>query len=47
LFGNASQHVFPTDTNISDNKFEVNSALLIETIGAHSTQSSMDSYSKK
>jgi hypothetical protein len=32
LFGNASQHTFPAQTNVTENKFEVNSALLIETI---------------
>lgn len=32
LFGNASQHTFPAETNVTENKFEVNSALLIETI---------------
>ncbi len=32
LFGNASQHLNPQQTNVNDNKFEVNSALLIETI---------------
>lgn len=32
LFGNASQHTFVSETNLNDNKFEVNSALLIESI---------------
>jgi hypothetical protein len=32
LFGNASKHLNPDQTNLNDNKFEVNSALLIETI---------------
>ncbi len=33
LFSEAAQHVNPQITNINDNKFEVNEALLIETIG--------------
>ena len=33
IFNNASQHNFPGTTNLSDNKFEVNEALLVETIG--------------
>ena len=32
MFANASQHAFPGDTNLSSNRFEVNEALLIETI---------------
>jgi hypothetical protein len=32
LFGNASQHAIPADTNVNSNKFEVNEALLVETI---------------
>lgn len=36
LFSNAGQHVNPQITNINDNKFEVNEALLIETIGFYS-----------
>lgn len=38
IFNNASQHGFPTSTNVTDNKFEVNEALLVETIAfyAHS-----------
>lgn len=32
LFGNASQHTWVRQTNVNDNKFEVNSALLVETI---------------
>jgi len=33
FFANAAQHVYPAQTNLSDNRFEVNEALLIETIG--------------
>jgi hypothetical protein len=33
LFANASQKPFPDDTNLSSNRFEVNEALLVETIG--------------
>lgn len=33
LFGNANRHVYPATTNLNDNRFEVNEALLIETIG--------------
>lgn len=32
IFGNASRHQFPQQTNLTDNRFEVNEALLIETI---------------
>lgn len=32
MFANASQHAFPGDTNLTSNRFEVNEALLIETI---------------
>jgi len=42
IFSNASQHNFPGTTNLSDNKFEVNEALLVETIGfyGHSASTS-------
>lgn len=33
FFANASQKAFPADTNLSSNRFEVNEALLVETIG--------------
>jgi len=33
FFANAVQHQFPAVTNVTDNRFEVNEALLIETIG--------------
>lgn len=33
IFANASQHLNPGRTNINDNRFEVNEALLVETIG--------------
>lgn len=33
LFASAAQHQYPGDTNLTDNRFEVNEALLIETIG--------------
>jgi len=33
LFSLVSQHQNPVDTNLNDNRFEVNEALLIETIG--------------
>jgi hypothetical protein len=33
FFTNASQHVFVNETNVTDNEFEVNEALLIESIG--------------
>lgn len=33
IFSNASQHQNPTVTNINQNQFEVNEALLVETIG--------------
>lgn len=33
LFSEAGQHVNPQITNINDNRFEVNEALLVETIG--------------
>lgn len=33
LFASAAQHAYPAETNLSDNRFEVNEALLIETIG--------------
>ena len=36
FFTNASQHVFVNSTNITDNEFEVNEALLIESIGFYS-----------
>ena len=32
IFNNASQHGFPGSTNLNDNKFEVNEALLVESI---------------
>jgi hypothetical protein len=33
FFTNASQHVFVNETNLTDNEFEVNEALLIESMG--------------
>lgn len=33
FFTNASQHVFVNETNVTDNEFEVNEALLIESVG--------------
>ena len=33
IFTNAAQHVNPAVTNLTQNEFEVNEALLIETIG--------------
>lgn len=33
LFANATRHSKPKETNVNDNKFEVNEALLVETIG--------------
>jgi hypothetical protein len=33
LFAAAAQHTFPSETNLNDNRFEVNEALLVETIG--------------
>lgn len=32
LFGNAAQHTLPDYTNVNDNRFEVNEALLIEAV---------------
>lgn len=37
IFGNASQHAFPGVTNLTQNRFEVNEALLIETIAFYTT----------
>jgi hypothetical protein len=33
LFAAAPQHEYPAETNLNDNRFEVNEALLVETIG--------------
>lgn len=39
FFQNSSQHTSPGITNLNDNQFEVNSALLIETIGFYQMES--------
>lgn len=39
-FTNSSQHQYPTVTNINQNRFEVNEALLIEMIGVYSRNAS-------
>jgi hypothetical protein len=33
IFSSATRHVFPSVTNVTENQFEVNEALLVETIG--------------
>jgi len=38
LFANCAQHQWVSQTNLSDNRFEVNSALLIETIAFYAEQ---------
>jgi hypothetical protein len=43
FFTNASQHVFVNSTNITDNEFEVNEALLIESIGFYSLAGGLNS----
>ncbi|NBT88364.1 MAG: hypothetical protein EBT51_08700, partial [Flavobacteriaceae bacterium] len=40
FFSNASQRTNPAITNINDNRFEVNEALLVETIGFYTFQGS-------
>lgn len=42
FFTNASQHVFVNETNINDNEFEVNEALLVESIGFFVTSSGVN-----
>lgn len=37
IFGNASKHDLPGVTNLNDNQFEVNEALLVETIGFYAS----------
>jgi hypothetical protein len=40
LFGNASKHAQPTVTNINENKFEVNEALLVESLAFYAFDNS-------
>jgi hypothetical protein len=44
IFGNANRHRYVLDTNLNDNKFEVNEALLIETIAFSATLNTGDLY---
>jgi hypothetical protein len=44
IFGNASQHVNPALTNLNDNRFEVNEALLIESISFFSRNGAVGNY---
>jgi hypothetical protein len=44
IFGNASQHVNPALTNLNDNRFEVNEALLIENISFFSRNDAVGNF---